>query len=130
MFGKTKPAPETMYSQSALIAICASIDELDRYECSPDAIGSCLMAVLTKCGYSDEDALCGSIEATRHLDTGFSALFWKDNTFSNKVAVFTSTLEATKMLIDKNIISAVTRVKVQETLAEQKQNDGNGISNK
>lgn len=85
------------------------------------------MAVLTKCGYSDEDALCGGIEATKHLDAGFSALFWKDNSFSNKVAVFTSTLEATKMLIDRNLISAITREKVKETL---KQNESTKTSDK
>lgn len=119
-----------MYSESALIAICASIDELEKYECSPDAIGSCLTAVLGKMGYSDEDALCGAIEATRHLDASFSALYWKDHTYSNKVAVFTSTLTATKMLIEKNLINAVTREKVRQTLAEQKDNGSNKVSDK
>lgn len=86
------------------------------------------MAVLTKCGYSDEDALCGSIEATRHLEASFSALYWKDNSVSNKVAVFTSTLEATRMLIENNLINALTREKVRETLKEQKQNGSTKVS--
>lgn len=118
MFGKTKQPTETMYTQTALIAICASVDEIDKYECSPDAIGSCLMTVLRKMGYEPEDALCGSIEATRHLDTSFQALYWKENTYSNRVAVFMSTLEATKMLSEKGMINAVVRQKAKETIAE------------
>lgn len=132
MFGRksTLPEPQVMYSESTLIAIVASIDELDRYECSEEAIGSCLTAVLGKMGYSDEDALCGALEATRHLDTSFQALYWKENSASNKVAVFTSTLTATKMLIEKNLINAVTREKVRQTLAEQKDNGSNKVSDK
>lgn len=122
MFGKTKQPTETMYTQTALIAICASVDEIDRHECSSEAIGSCLMTVLGKMGYSTEDALCGSIEATRHLDTSFQALYWKENSFSNRVAVFMSTLEATKALIERGLINETTRQKVKETLREQDSN--------
>lgn len=130
MFGKTKAPAEHTYSQTALISICASIDEIDRYECSPEAIGSCLTAVLGKMGYSDEDALCGALEATRHLDASFQALYWKENSVSNKVAVFTSTLEATRMLIENNLINAITREKVKQTLQEQKENGSGKLSDK
>lgn len=84
------------------------------------------MTVLGKMGYSTEDALCGSIEATRHLDTSFQALYWKENTYSNRVAVFMSTLEATKALIERGLINELTRQKVKETLREQ----GDPTSNK
>lgn len=122
MFGKTKEPEEKMYTQTVMIAICASIDEIDRYEASEEAVGSCLMTVLTKMGYSQEDALAGSLEGTRHLDNMFQQLYWKENSFSNRVMVFFSTLEATKALIDRKMISEITRQKVRETLAEQ---DGN-----
>lgn len=125
MFGKTKQPTETMYSQTVLIAICASIDEIDRYEASDEAVGSCLMTVLTKMGYSQEDALAGSLEGTRHLDSMFQQLYWKENSFSNRVMVFFSTLEATKALIDRKMISEITRQKVRETLAEQGEQTSN-----
>lgn len=121
MFGKTKPT-ETMYSQTALIAICASIDEIDRYEASDDAVGSCLVTVLSKMGYSQEDALAGSLEGTRHIKGMFQQLYWKENTYSNKVMVFYSVLEATKALIDGKMINEITKQKVREVLAEQGDN--------
>lgn len=125
MFGKTKkPANyqpdmhERIYSQEALVAIAASIDELEKYECSPDAVGSCLATVLSKMGYSDEEALSGSIDATKMLDTSFSALYWKANSLGEKIGVFSSTLEATRMLIEKGMLNEQTRQKAQETIAE------------
>ena len=116
MFGKTKQPTETMYSQTALIAICASIDEIDRHEASDNAVGSCLMTVLGKMGYSQEDALAGSIEGTMHLGDMFQQLYWKENSFSNRVMVFFSVLEATKALIEKGMINETTRQKVKEVL--------------
>lgn len=128
MLGLKKKSSDTdgrVFSHSALIAISASIDELDKHECSPDAIGSCLMTVLRKMGISDEDALCASIEATKMLDASFSALYWKENSVSNKVAVFTSTLEATIMLVERGLISERVRQKAKETIAEHRQRGDN-----
>lgn len=117
-----KKKTEPYENHAVLAAIAASIDEIDKWEASEDALGSCLMTTLKTMGYSELDALTASMFATRGIYSDFPTLYWKNHTFSNKVSVFMAVVETAKKALDEGMIDANTRRVTAEALAEEKRN--------
>lgn len=95
MFGKVKETK--LYEQQKVIAcIAGSIDELERYEASEDALGACLMTMLKTLGHNEEQALTASLMTVKALENDFAKMYWQERTFSHKVAVFVAITETAR----------------------------------
>ena len=119
MFNLTRKT--NRYEEQKVIAcIAGSIDELDRYEASTDALGSCLLTTLKIMGYSEEKALTASLLSVKALENEFSKMYWQDNTFSHKVAVFVAIVETAKNSIKNGTTDKRTEAIIKLALEDVK----------
>lgn len=131
MFNLTKK-PINHYEQHKVIAaIAGSIDELERYEASEDALGSCLMTTLKLMGYSEEQSLTKALLTVKALENDFAKMYWQERTFSHKVAVFVAIVETARNSINNGTVDKRTEALIKMALEDVKKDNGsNPVSNK
>lgn len=119
MFRKTKE-PNLFEQHKVLASIAGSIDELDRYEASTDALGACMLTTLKMMGYSEEKAMTASLMTVKALENEFSKMYWQDNTFSHKVAVYVSIIETARNQIKAGFVDKRTEQIIKIALEDIK----------
>lgn len=120
MLWKTKKQPNLFEDQKVLAAIAGSIDELDRYEASTDALGSCLMTTLKMMGYSEEQSLTTALLTVKALENEFAKMYWQEHTFSHKVAVFVSIIKTAENSIKTGAVDKRTEAIIKIALQDVK----------
>lgn len=130
MFQLTKK--NKLYEEHKVLAsIAGSIDELDRYEASDDdALGSCVLTTLKTMGYKEETAMVASLMTVKALENDFRPMYWKENSFSHKVAIFVSIVETAREQIKRKAYDKRTTQIVKLALEDIKKNDSDKATNK
>lgn len=106
--------------QKVMASIAGSIDELEKYECSPDALGSCIMTTLKTMGIAEEKALTASLMTVKALENDFSKMYWAERTFSHKVAVFVAVVETARNSLTNGVIDKRTEAIIKIALDDVK----------
>ncbi len=127
MFGKTKK-PDYYTQQAVIASFACSVDELEKYECSTDALGSCMVTILKTMGHSEEEALTASLMTTKALENEFPKMYWADRTFSHKVSVLVAIIETARNSLKNGVIDERTKSIVKLAMEDVK-NDADKKNN-
>lgn len=119
MFKLTKK-PNLFEEQRFLAAIAGTVDELERYEASDDALGASLLTLLKIAGYSEEKAMTAALLTVKALENDFSKMYWQDRTFSHKVAVIVSIFKTAEQQINNGNIDKRTMALIKMAMEDVK----------
>lgn len=126
---KLKKKTNLYEEQAVLAGIAGTVDELERYEASEDALGAGLMTILKLMGHSEEKALTASLLTVKALEGEFSKMYWLENSFSHKVAVLVAIIKTAENAIQKGTVDKRTEAIIKIALDDVK-NESNKTSDK
>lgn len=125
-----KKKPNLYEEQAVLAGIAGTIDELDKYEASEDALGAGLLTILKIMGYSEEQALTASLMTVKALEGEFSKMYWQENSFSHRVAVLVAVIKTAENALKNKSFDKRTMQIVAMALEDVKKNDSDKAANK